>query len=409
MNKRYMIGWRRWAFLRFPVLALLLAGCAAPKPAVDPALERPAWTAQAKNEDGLYLYRVGRASGQNTAEAARDAAYQDALAQFAKETWSSIQASGDRSQLASAMAIRGAEIMPECVYVERRGGGYEAFVQVLWPKAERNKLSQQIEAGERLNRGWAEARSAAGRGDYLAAQKDLEPLLQQYGQALYPGFDQEEASLLMGDTFLARNDFLEARRWFEQTAATTAKPAWKKAAGERLANLPDPPPAWPLRDRFANRTVALVIGYREGGDIEPYNELLGKIAEYLTEAHITFKDLSSGLDTTARGDLLLRGSGEAAAQQAAQQGAGVLLGVLADVDPKLKGTTRQVFGTAMPAMDTTLRFYVLDAPTARLFYNGQFMDASGGGSNSKLAARAATILIRNYLVEKCPPIEKTAR
>ncbi|MFA5042695.1 MAG: hypothetical protein WC381_07340 [Kiritimatiellia bacterium] len=111
--------------------------------------ERPEWIAQPKSGDSMYLYVVGHAAGQPSETEAQDAAYRNALQKIAA------QIPAPDGKPAPPTRIQRAEVVPGCRYVEKAGSRYEAWVQVSWPAAEKQKLIRQP----------APARSSSGAGE----------------------------------------------------------------------------------------------------------------------------------------------------------------------------------------------------------------------------------------------------
>lgn len=101
--------------------------------------ERPEWIAQPKSSDLMYLYVVGHAAGQSSETDAQDAAYQNALQKIAA------QIPAPDGKPVPPTKIQRAEVVPGCRYVESSRSGHEAWVQVSWPVAEKQKLIRQLE------------------------------------------------------------------------------------------------------------------------------------------------------------------------------------------------------------------------------------------------------------------------
>lgn len=104
--------------------------------------ERPEWIAQPKSSDLMYLYVVGHAAGQPSETEAQDAAYRNALQKISAQI-----PMPDGKPVPSAR-IQRAEVVPGCRYAEETGSGYEAWVQVSYPVAEKKRLQEQADQGE---------------------------------------------------------------------------------------------------------------------------------------------------------------------------------------------------------------------------------------------------------------------
>ena len=141
MSDRHRPGWPTAA----GGLALMawLSSCATP-------VDRPAWIDQPKSPDGMCFYQVGHASASASPETARQAAFQDALAQISKSILSSVRVQGSDVKLASALQIRDAEIMPGCVHTMKAPSGYDCWVQVSYPLSEKTRIWNKLASSWRL-------------------------------------------------------------------------------------------------------------------------------------------------------------------------------------------------------------------------------------------------------------------
>lgn len=159
------------------LLPPVLAGCASAAAARQSSL-RPAWIEHPKDNDGYTMYRVGRAAGHLTEDAAKNAAYQDALSAISKEILSEVQVSNGVSSLTSGLALQSAEIMPACIHFEREREAWSCWVQVRYPMQERQKLLDGLaqraralqEAEERWSRG-----DKAGAIELVAKERRRNP------------------------------------------------------------------------------------------------------------------------------------------------------------------------------------------------------------------------------------------
>lgn len=109
----------------------MLSGCHSPSMGRD----RPPWISQPKGNDSVYVYVVGNALNRASAAAAREAAWQDALRQLAAQV-----APDTKPGL-----LRGADILPGCVYYDEHDDRFDCWVQVGWPVAEKNKLIERTD------------------------------------------------------------------------------------------------------------------------------------------------------------------------------------------------------------------------------------------------------------------------
>jgi len=130
---------------------LCLASCATRhehEPARPPPPPPPAWTQSPKPNDSVNLYRVGTATGEPTAAAAREAAYQDALRQITRSIMIEV-AGAAAGNGGDALPLAGAEVMPGCSYVVPRRSGCDAWVQVSFPLTEKRRIVESLKRGER--------------------------------------------------------------------------------------------------------------------------------------------------------------------------------------------------------------------------------------------------------------------
>jgi len=89
------------------------------------------------------MYRVGTATGEPTAVAAREAAYKDALRQInqsvLREAVGSVSGKG-----VSPLPLENVEVLPGCSYTVQTLTGYDGWVQVSFPLTEKNKLLESL-------------------------------------------------------------------------------------------------------------------------------------------------------------------------------------------------------------------------------------------------------------------------
>lgn len=384
---------------------LLLSFCS-----VDPAwarketVVRPEWIAQPKTDDSLYLYRVGHAMNQPSADAARDAAFQDAIRQVACIFTPAIRGNQSVTQVMAAVSLRNVDILPGCTHTEPAAHGYEGWVQVSWPLAEKQNIIRRIEQGEKADRLWADAKSEANQGHYEPAQKLLKQIIEGRDQELFMQADMDEVRLVLGDTYREQNNVLDARRWYESVLRTTASDQWKTRATEALRHLPDPPRFWPLQDRWNGRKVALLCAIRDDKPCRRFLDLANVLTKDCGEARLGSVDIAQGLDAKSLAACFDKMDFAAACKAASAQQAGVVLAVLFDIDPLKRGATTQMYGVTLPAMDSVVRFFVVRVADGQIVYNGQFKEAAGALAESRLADRATAIMITKYLVPQCPVI-----
>lgn len=190
-------------------LTAVLTVTAAP-PEVD--APTPAWIDHPKGDDSIFLYRVGHSEGHRDKAAAQQAAYANALSVILNEM---LARSGVdetiRPDLAAALPVQNAEIVPGAVHTETTAAGIACWVQVSYPLTEKARLLDRIEPelqkvlervayDKRMAATFSDARKAYGRGDYESALTNLQAVLLGYARLRAPGFEQEDAQILLGDT-----------------------------------------------------------------------------------------------------------------------------------------------------------------------------------------------------------------
>ncbi len=364
----------------------------------------PEWVRHPKTEDSLFLYRVGHALGAATSEAARDAAFQEAMKQLAAVFPARVAEDGSTSPVDPALVLRNVEIIPDCVSIHPTWGTYEAWVQVSYPISEKLKVLQQIETGDKLNAGWAEAQALARQGKYSETQTILTNVFTKMDQALFVKIDMDEANILLGDTYREQKDAIEARRAFEQVAATTTSDKWKQIAAEKLQQLPEPPRLWPMQDRWSRQSIGLFCAIRDGKGCRRFGDLSGALAKDCREAKIACHDIAEKFDASAHAAAFDRRDFQIVCKDAQAKGAQLILAVLYDIDPAKQGKTSDNFGMAVPAIDALVRYFIVRASDGKILFDGQIKDVTGGRTESSLAERTAMILIARYLVPNCPAI-----
>ncbi len=389
--------------LGFSILAagvLRLAACST----LAPSAQAPAWWDDPHRHDTAYLYFKAEGVSAEGEQAARDDAFQSVQKQLAEYILTTVRAgAGDETlDRSGALDLKKVESFREAS--GRNGDRWVVWMLGRFPQEEYGKISGRIELGEKLNALFSGARAAATRGDFAAAEKDLRFLVGEYEKALYPGFSSEEAKLLLGDVCRGQKSFLEARHWYENIIAVSSSEGWKEKAAAQVESLPPAPRFWPMKDRWSGRKVALVCAIREGSKCRWFGELANVLTRDCVEADLDYVDVArdlSGRRLAASFDPPVFKDVCPAAQQ---QEAGVILGVLFDIDPAKRGTTQNTMGVNVPALDTDVKFFVMTTPDCGVLYTGRFKEVAGSHAESRLAERAAGILIRKYLVPACPAL-----
>lgn len=156
------------------------------------APDRPAWIGEVKSDDGVYLYRDGRAEGCPTPEAARDAAFQNAVRGIERDILRS--AAGARvREGAGIVPARDVVSLTEGLYEETSRHGCSAWIRVSFPQSLRDRLVAQLLEGVRLNDLWSQALRLQTQGDYAQAIGIVEQAVESYGNPLLAEFSKPEA------------------------------------------------------------------------------------------------------------------------------------------------------------------------------------------------------------------------
>jgi hypothetical protein len=436
----------------------LAAGCA------TPLAPWPSWVEQPKREDSVCLYALGHATRASSESAARNAAYQDGIAQFSQMVLTKSGVDGVAASSGVELEWRGVEMVAGGVSAQRRVGGWEAYILVSWPRADHDRMVARLNLGTRLNGLWAESGAAAAARQWELAIGKIEVILREFHDPLDVRFSLEEArreleslknvkrgaelnqwwaqaqsdfqggrlaearimldkllaavpfpsaggpsldmvKLLAGELCERQTDLGGARRWYGVLAESAADPGVRQLARIRLEALPPPPRFWPMNERWGGVKVALVCVIREGGVCRQFPALAQILQKDCLEARMTVIDESSSLRSEAVGMLFGSGDSSQVVQDLRQRGAGVILAVQYDIDPALKNKVEDVGGVAMPLPDAHVGFVVIRADTGKIIHRGLFKAITDGKGESRLAPYAATVLITKYLVPSCPTVK----
>jgi len=101
----------------------------------------------------------------------------------------------------AAVSLRNVDILPGCAHTEPTARGYDGWVQVSYPLAEKQKIIRRIEQGEKADRLWTDAKSEANQGRYEPAQKLLKQIIAGRNQELFMTADMDEVRLVLGNTY----------------------------------------------------------------------------------------------------------------------------------------------------------------------------------------------------------------
>jgi hypothetical protein len=160
-----------------------------------------------------------------------------------------------------------------------------------------------------------------------------------------------------------------------------------------------------MHKRWSGGRVALLCAIRDGGTPRAFVELAQLLAKDCVEARLASADIARELDSNSLATAFDSADFASSLTCASSRDCPVLLAILHDIDPKLRGTVQQTMGVSMPAIDSTVRFFVYSVKTSELVYTGQFKEVAGKSSEIRLAARIAGLIIERYLVPHCPAVE----
>lgn len=388
--------------------SLFLCVCAAP--AAGPA--RPRWIELGKSDDSVFCYRVGHVENQPDPAQARQAAYRNALESLAGEL--ALRAGlpeEDRAEAISLIRMPGAELVSEAVHYEAPGS---CWVMARIPLADRkaaldgmdqvrSKLIESAAKGATLNAAWERVRSLAAQGQSDSALNEAKELLAAMPEARKLKMNTDDVQLFIGNLHAQRGANLEARRVFDSLMATSSNAAIRAEVARKVAALPPPPLAWPLKARMGERRIAIAC-WQKKGDAAPvsFSFLTEKIMQTLREIELDVVALPFAADE------MDEPTRQALAGQADKAGAAFVLALEVSVDPALIGKTTDVSGFPMPAMDTQVDIALL-LKDGTIHYRDTLRDMTAGQINSKTADRIALLVIKNYLLKKLSalPVEPT--
>lgn len=364
---------------------------------------RPRWIETGKSDDSIFCYRVGFAEGVADPSQARQAAYESALSALTEELAQRAGLPGeDRAEASALVKIPGAEIMAETAYFEPPSS---CWVMVRIPLADRAQALKELEGarsdllaatarGAALNTAWDNLRSLGAQGQTAAALAQATNLLAKLPGARQLQMTPDDIQLFIGDLQVQRGAKLEARQAYESVLGTSSNPEHRADASRKLAALPPPPPAWPLKARLGGRRLAIACWRQSGAEpASAFPQLSDKLRQVFRDIQVEVVPVvfaTPALDESAQ---------QALAQQAEQADAEAILAVGILVDPTLTGKTTEVAGFPMPAMDTLVDIAVL-LPDGTLHFRDTLRDVTGGSTLIKTADRLSSLVIKNYLLKK---------
>ena len=135
-----------------------------------------------KSDDSIYMYRVGSASGVDSAVRARAAAFENAIDVILDEIMARAGiAVSDRQKLRGKFAVQGVEQVPDAVFYEETASGFSCWIQISCPLAEKDRCwkrwpQRDIDAIQKKQRsltllcaGCGRTKTASLRGEHSKA------------------------------------------------------------------------------------------------------------------------------------------------------------------------------------------------------------------------------------------------
>lgn len=135
-------------FAAVVLAAVALAACAAGARQREVAVGVPApppWTVTPKQADSVYFYVVGSSRDEEAPSQARQAAFQDALRQISSIIVTEAGVGLDiLPEDGILLPMEGAEILPDCTFIEETPGGFRGYVQVSFPIVQKRKMIERL-------------------------------------------------------------------------------------------------------------------------------------------------------------------------------------------------------------------------------------------------------------------------
>jgi tetratricopeptide (TPR) repeat protein len=322
---------------RLILVAVFLASCTTSRE--NYGSSGVAWIESPKTDDGLCMYIVGRATDCRTPEAAKQAAYQDAVRMAVKRIIVSITNAGEEIDLISRnLILREVEILPNCVHEERTRRGHNCYVQISVPLKEKVRVYEGLAWRQKLTAWWTEAQGMANRGDSQQALALLDRIVADYDKALNPPFGIDDSFFLMAECYERMNMFSKAVEIYDRLRNAAINSATREVARKKWTELIGQAEEHAWLEKFFRRRIAVlaVVGLegavrawpkmrneaqnwlkQQGGNVvamaEPGN--LEEVAQWDLHVEKTFQYMADAkldvlLFITANGKIVKRENGE---------------------------------------------------------------------------------------------------
>jgi len=357
-----------------------------------------------KQQDGLYQYALGQASGCASREQARQQAFANAVGYIARSLYADVQLDGDGVRLQSDLNFSGVEIIPQGEYYRQERNGWSCWLQVSYPLVERQKIQAGVALGKRLRTDWAAVQSARNSGLWAGVADPCRAILKALPESIGFTVPPEEIKMAIGESLENQTRYGEAWEFYRDVARFASNEVWKGKAMAAVRRVESRIPAhWILRDRWNQRRVVQVCALRDGQGLRPFPELAAVLGKKWTEIGLDAEDGSGMVTAETAVDQGALADAACAAETRARKG-GLMITVLYDIDETRRGKKQEFMGASVPMVDTWIKFRVVTVPEGRLLFSGQFKEVAGDSALSHLAERAGSILVNNYLVKQCPAI-----
>ena len=218
-------------------------------------------------------------------------------------------------------------------------------------------------------------------------------------------FDVEEAEILLGDSYVSQSDSFEAAKYYDMVIGLTTSGRWKSVAQEKRRKI-TLPIFWPMHERWDGEKTALLCAIRDRGQPRRFSDLTNLFRKNCRAAKLESVDISKMVNARAMSAFFDESDFGSVSEIAKKRGAGIVLGVLYDIDVKKRGKKQEVMGVAVPVQDSDVRCVVIRVDNGSLLYNGQFKEVAGERSEAQLGENAAGMLIRKCLIPNCPALRR---
>ena len=380
---------RRTLSIAFMFLMLALCGCVT-TPVVVRTFEPPAWFVDAHKTDHAHVYfkeigesRMGASDSRADARRRLEISTRD----YILDESDAREVGGDTR---NAFSLSGLEIFHESE-PRRESGRWKVYILGRLPRVEYDRIVSRIRLGRQLTGKWGDAQSMVSAGNHSEAIGVLENLIKKFDSSLDLRFRKVDAEWLVAQACLRSGNTMRARRVLIELQNCEDSRIARRAV-EKLKQLPNPGP----KDYFHGLDVVLVTGKKKSGKIvncrELQEELKGRLIHegyrLLAPKGEYIDKVSAGLQTGDFTDLTQSVGGNV-----------VFLALLSVDEEKFGKMVSIPFSEGkMPAIDSSLFYYVIRSDNGAVIVSGKTQTASNGSLKRAISGLANTILThRNHL------------